>query len=167
MLYGTQMKITTLQKRIGLIVVLAALVIAGIAVWMDGKTEGHGWGSNFSLRSEVLSPEDAVVPAVVAAAVPAKTLAVNLPVNYGDAVNEYGDNRFQFVACGGTPGRMVVKKGAVVMLDNRDAKARTIAVGSATYAVKAQEYVLAIANEVGDLQITCDGGGAATLSVQP
>ena len=160
------MNMTTPQKRTVLILVLVAAVAIGIAVWRGDREEGHGWGSNFSLRSEVLSPEEKIV-APVAKGIPAKTLAVDLPADYGDAVNEYGGSRFQFVACSGTPGRTVVKKGAVVMLDNRDEKARAIAVGSSAYKVPAQDYVLAIANEVGDLQITCDGGGAATLSVQP
>jgi hypothetical protein len=117
----------------------------------------------------VIAPEQATAatPVIPAAKTQAKTLAVDVPLNYGDAVNEYGDARFQFVGCHGTPGSLVAKKGTVIMLDNRDNEAHVIAMGKATYNLKALDYALAIASETGDLQITCDGGGAATISVQP
>jgi len=138
---------------------------------MGADKKREGFGSMFSLRSEVLSPEEraeTAAPVTTAtAATKAKSLAVDVPLNYGDAINRYGDMRFQFVGCQGTPGSMVAKQGSVIMLDNRDDKARVVSMGGATYKLQPLGYALAIASETGNLQITCDGGGAATISVQP
>ncbi len=90
-----------------------------------------------------------------------------LPLTYDAAVDLYGDYRFQFIGCHGTPGEINVAKGATVMLDNRDAKKHTIMIGTKSYALGA--YGFAIANSgktAGDFNITCDGGGAATLHVR-
>ncbi len=164
--YIERMKISTRHKWIALVVILAGAAVAGLFVWWNAKAESPGWGSNFWLRSEVISPEEKVV-APVATKAPEKIPAVDIPLNYGDAINKFGDFRFQFVACSGTPGQMVAKQGSVIMLDNRDDKERVIVMGEAAYRIKALDYALAIASKVGNLQITCDGGGAATISVQP
>ncbi|MEI6510442.1 MAG: hypothetical protein WCO25_00180 [Candidatus Uhrbacteria bacterium] len=164
--------LTPWQKRIVAVGAIISVVLIAAFAWVNTSKKHEGFGSLFSIRSEVLSPEDrakaaAPVPTEAASTPKPKTLAVDVPLNYGDAVNEYGDVRFQFVACHGTPGSMVAKKGSVMMLDNRDDKAHVIAMGAATYKLKALDYALAIASETGDLQVTCDGGGAANISVQP
>lgn len=161
--------LTQQQKQRAVVVAILVVIIIAACAWKFGRSGAEGSGSMFSFRSEVISPEEAIAatPVAPAAAAQAKTPAVDVPLNYGDAINAYGDVRFQFVSCNGSPGSMVTKKGSVIMLDNRDNKAHVIAMGKATYNVKALDYALAIANETGDLQVTCDGGGAATISVQP
>ena len=93
-------------------------------------------------------------------------------LNYGEAVNTY-KYRFQFSQCHGTPGTISVKKGAPVMLDNRDAVAHTIKANGQSFKIAGYNYALiyptqATQNNI-DLSlsnVTCDGGGAATLNVE-
>lgn len=85
---------------------------------------------------------------------------------YEDALKAYGSQRIQFSACRGTPGSIVLTKGSKFMLDNRDAAAHTIMVGTSRYVVKGYSYAIATASVVGTINITCDGGGAASLNVQ-
>ncbi len=74
---------------------------------------------------------------------------------------------FQFVNCHGTPGSLVIKKGAKFMMDNRDNKIRKIAVMGKTYSLNAYNYTIVTADKVGKHYITCDGGGAAQITVAP
>ncbi len=55
------------------------------------------------------------------------------------------------------------------MLDNRDNVSRKIAVqGGQTFQVKAYDFAIATApSTIGTHYITCDGGWAAVISVQP
>ncbi len=74
--------------------------------------------------------------------------------------------RFQFSNCHGTPGNLVVKAGKYFLFDNRDAKPHTIGVAGQTYSVGAYGAAVAAVWKVGTYNITCDGGGAASLTVQ-
>ncbi len=74
---------------------------------------------------------------------------------------------FQFLNCKGTPGILTVKKGAKLMLDNRDDKTRKIVFIGKLYNINAYGYVIVIADKLGKHYITCDGGGAAQITVQP
>jgi len=74
---------------------------------------------------------------------------------------------FQFVNCHGTPGSLVIKKGAKFMMDNRDNKIRKISVMGKTYSLNAYNYTIVTADKVGKHYITCDGGGAAQITVAP
>lgn len=75
--------------------------------------------------------------------------------------------RFQFANCHGTPGSLTVKRGKYFLLDNRDAKAITIAVAGQSYKISAYGAAVAAISKVGTHQITCNGGGAAKVIVQP
>ncbi len=74
---------------------------------------------------------------------------------------------FQFLNCRGTPGILTVKKGAKLMLDNRDDKTRKIVFIGKLYNINAYGYVIVTADKLGKHYITCDGGGAAQITVQP
>jgi hypothetical protein len=74
--------------------------------------------------------------------------------------------RFQFSNCRGTPGSLVVKVGKYFLFDNRDAKPHTIAVAGQSYSVGAYGAAVAAVWKPGTYNITCDGGGAASLTVQ-
>ncbi|OGL66440.1 hypothetical protein A2856_01985 [Candidatus Uhrbacteria bacterium RIFCSPHIGHO2_01_FULL_63_20] len=96
-----------------------------------------------------------------------KPPAAPKPLTYQGALELYGDRRIQFVSCHGTPGSMVLGKGAKFMLDNRDKKAHTVKVGTTAYKLGALNFAIATAREVGTFNVTCDGAGAATIQVQP
>ncbi len=74
---------------------------------------------------------------------------------------------FQFLNCHGSPGSLVVKKGAKLMLDNRDNKTRKIVFMSRLYSIGAYSYTIVTADKLGKSYITCDGGGAAQIEVKP
>lgn len=90
---------------------------------------------------------------------------------YLDAIRVYKSvgYYFQFVDCHGSPGSLTLKKGKKFMLDNRDNVTRKIAVqGGQTFQVGAYNFAIATApSTVGTHFITCDGGGAASILVQP
>ncbi len=85
---------------------------------------------------------------------------------YTAAINEYAAARFQFANCNGNPGIMTIKKGTNFMLDNRDNKTHIFGIGPRTYELKAYEFALVNVQKIGDYFITCDGGGAAKVSIQ-
>lgn len=89
--------------------------------------------------------------------------------SYADALKIYSASgyRFQFVNCKATPGKFTIKKNAKFMLDNRDNTAHKIKVGSVTYNVGAYGFAIATAKTLGLNYITCDGGGAAQIQVEP
>jgi hypothetical protein len=90
------------------------------------------------------------------------------PSGYSETLTEYtGNFRFQFTNCTASPGTMAIKKGETVMLDNRDANPHTIKVGARSFKLGPYGYAVMTTSELGILQITCDGGGAATINVQP
>ncbi len=88
--------------------------------------------------------------------------------NYPTKALPYIENgyRFQFSNCHGTPGSLVVKSGKYFLLDNRDAKAHTFAFAGQSYSVGAYGAAVAAVWKAGTYNITCDGGGAASLTVQ-
>ncbi len=90
---------------------------------------------------------------------------------YLDAIRVYKSvgYYFQFVSCHGSPGSLTLKKGKKFMLDNRDNVTRKIAVqGGQTFQIKAYDFAIATApSTLGTHYITCDGGGAASIMVQP
>ena len=95
---------------------------------------------------------------------PKPTTSGTKALSYEDAIKKY-PNRFQFISCHATPGSLSVAAGTAVMLDNRDQKAHTIKVGSISTYIKALGYSVIYPKTKGDLNITCDGGGAGTLKV--
>lgn len=90
---------------------------------------------------------------------------------YLDALKIYKTSGyyFQFLDCHGAPGSLVLKKGKKFMLDNRDNQTRKIAiVGGQSFTISAYNFAIATAPATLGLHyITCGGGGAATISVQP
>lgn len=133
----------------------------------------------FSASPEAETAKDAspeAVPAVITApaepvAEPEKAVAkppaAPATLTYERALELYGKYRIQFVSCHGNPGQMTLGKGAKLMLDNRDKKAHTVKVGSVSYRLASMGFAIATVREVGTLNVTCDGGGAATVEVQP
>jgi len=75
--------------------------------------------------------------------------------------------RFQFTDCHGSPGSLTVKRGKYFLLDNRDEEAAKISVAGQSYQVGPYGAAVAAVWKVGEHNITCNGGGAATLIVEP
>jgi hypothetical protein len=73
----------------------------------------------------------------------------------------------EFTNCHGLPGSLSVKKGTGVMLDNRDNKGHTFGFENKLYGAGSYRYVIVTPQHTGTDYITCDGGGAAQLLVQP
>jgi plastocyanin len=63
-------------------------------------------------------------------------------------------------------GSLVVKQGTKVMFDNRDAAAHTIAMKGVSVKVGALNFAVVTASTLGTYNITCDGGGAASINVE-
>ena len=90
-------------------------------------------------------------------------------MTYDEVYNLYRNLglRFQFLDCHGSPGSLTMKVGTKFMLDNRDVATHIIMVGSTKYTIGGQNYAIATASTLGTHNITCDGGGAAEVRVQP
>jgi hypothetical protein len=94
------------------------------------------------------------------------TTPVKSPLKYAEALAVYQKSGYliQFDSCHGRPGRLTLKKGVKFMMDNRDSKAHTLAVGTDPHFVNAYGFVIVAApSPAGRYDITCDGGGAAVL----
>lgn len=135
---------------------------AEILVGNDGSTYGGKPG---------LLTQKPPVPAITSTPQPAPTTTTpeSASMSYVKALQIYQKSGlyFQFVACHATPGSMAVKRGAKVMLDNHDEVGHTFNLEGHLYGVGAYRYVIVTPQKVGTQYVTCDGGGAATLQVQP
>lgn len=89
--------------------------------------------------------------------------------SFEEAMRIYASSgyRFQFVECHGNPGRLVMKQGKKFMLDNRDDSQHSFGISAKTYDIEAYDFAIATAIDLGTYFITCDGGGAAEMNVQP
>lgn len=88
--------------------------------------------------------------------------------SYGEALDIYGKSgyRLQFSNCSGTPGTFTIKLGTKFMIDNRDDKGHIISIGTRKYNLSAYDFAIVTIQKIGDINITCDGGGAAHILVQ-
>jgi len=155
-------------------VAIAAAIILVLAL---------GWAAWNQARTQPVSPMTPATVTVPESGTSGDAAATGAPVTilepashagttYTQALNTYSAEtgsgyRFQFVNCNGTPGSLAIKKGVTFMIDNRDKDAHTFVVGSLTYKVGAEGFAIATAKDVGTYNITCDGGGAAQVIVQP
>jgi hypothetical protein len=156
------------NAQVALLIAVSAIVVALIALMLVMKQnpdsmKGSGADTlpNPTGQVEGTAP---TAPATSGSTTPAGTK--NLDLSYTEALNLFGGYRFQFSDCSGTPGTLNLTKGATFLLDNRDAVAHTIKVGTQSYSVGAYGYRIASASTKGANQITCDGKGAAMLNVQ-
>ncbi len=86
---------------------------------------------------------------------------------YQKALAAHPNSRFQIDDCHAYPGTLTLKKTVGLMLDNRDAQSHVIGIGTRKFTVGASKYLIVSLTELGKLNVTCDGGGAATLTVVP
>jgi len=179
-----------MRDKIIIGIIVLAVIILGYAVWRSAAKPGQPAQPSGNLP-EVPSAGTSTIPAAAtstAATSSAKTTttatakkttsgttaktsttsASALP-SYVDALKIYKTSGyyFQFVNCHGNPGSLTLKKGKKFMLDNRDAVAHKIAFANQTYYLGKYGYAIATALSLGKYYITCDGGGAASILVQP
>lgn len=152
---------------IALVVVI--VIIAAAALYRSNKnktknetatnTNGSTTGSGTTPATTTPEGVDATPPATPGS-------AANL--SYNQALAIYGKNgyRFQFDQCHGIPGSLSIKKGAKFMIDNRENKAHTIVIKSQTFKLPVYGFAIVTAKDLGTYNITCDGGGAASLNVE-
>ncbi len=149
----------------------AGVVLLVVILFLVFSKKGNQSNTAFPVANEVTP----AITTTSSATTPKKSSSqANPPLSatqrYLDAIRVYKSvgYYFQFVDCHGAPGFLTLKKGKKFMLDNRDAKARKIAVqGGQTFQVKAYDFAIATApSATGIHYITCDGGGAASITVQ-
>lgn len=140
---------------------VAVIVVAAVAIYASNrKNNNPGTLPATGLQQ---TPDQNSQASATPIAAPAPKPAPRL--NYGEALKAY-PYRFQFSQCHGLPGSMVVKKGSIVMLDNRDPKAHTIKADGQTFRVNAYDFALLHTSLISNSFVTCDGGGAAMLNVE-
>lgn len=145
------------------LVVLAGAIVLGYLLWENTKED------------EVVEEPIIETPAEDTEAPAGGTgsgsgaAAPSGPLTFEEAYQTYAVSgfRFEFAECHGRPGSISMKKGTKFMLDNRDNEAHKFVVGSKTYNIGPYGFAIATATDVGTYNITCDGGGAAQVVVQP
>lgn len=134
-----------------------------------------GWGCSKQADDAVTNVDTAPTTPTTTVATSTTKAPVKKPapsvvsqgLKYEEALEKYRESGLmQFVDCHATPGTFTVKKGYTFMIDNRDAKARTIVIQGATYRLGAYSYALVTPQKIGESFVTCDGGGSGTLKVQ-
>lgn len=85
--------------------------------------------------------------------------------SYEKALESY-QYKFQFVNCTAIPAKLTFKQGVKVMLDNRDAVARTIGIGTTKYTIQAYDFVIATAPTAGTYVLTCNGRTVGEVKTQ-
>lgn len=90
-------------------------------------------------------------------------------LTFEQAMKLYGlfGYRYQFVNCRGTPGNFIIKQGVKYMLDNRDPVTHEFQISAEKFVIPGYDFVINKAGDVGTRYITCDGGGASTVTVVP
>lgn len=153
---------------IGLIAVLA---LAGLWYGFDRQDENKKGETVETINTEEVTETipETVVTTTTTSTAPSKGTVTTKPttqgLSYQRALAAY-PYRIQFVSCHGNPGKLTVKQGSKVMLDNRDERTHTIMVGRNKYSIKGYNFTVVTAPTAGTYNITCDGGGAAQMITQ-
>ncbi len=177
LLFKTQQLTHTTMKRshIVALTIITALVIVGIVLLKQYNTS-PAMDTSTGARNTPATADttgDATNPPVTTPKPTSTTTTSVGKLSYNDALKKYAGQRLQFVNCTTgpspvSPSSLSLKKGDDFMLDNRDPKAHTIKVGTYSYKVGANSFTVANAPATrGDYNVTCDGGGAAKIYVQP
>ncbi len=172
------------NKIIAIVAIAVAVLVLGVFAFTSRK---NAPASNDNTQTEQMgeetsdttsTTEDMATSTTSTVATTTKTTktttqpAVKAPgaatLSYTNALKIYSASgyRFQFINGRATPGTMIIKKGSSFMLDNRDGKAHTIKVGTASYHIGAYGFVIATAKTAGTNYIMCDGINTAKIEVE-
>lgn len=153
-----------MDKKLPIIIgaaILVVLIVAG--TWLAVRRSHQ---SNTNQQASSGQPATST-----ASSTPKSGTSSGKTSGYTKAVETY-DYRIQFSQCHGSvntvgSGTLSVKKGVRFMLDNRDPVAHTIAYKGVSVRVPGYGYAIESASVIGTYPITCDGGGALSLIVNP
>jgi hypothetical protein len=155
-----------------IVIVLAVMLVAYLVAAKNGPaaTTSASDMSGMNMDQPDMPPINPASGAPSSATAPAPaptTTTAPKALTYQQALTAYAGYRIQFVSCHGSPGTLNLTVGKKFMLDNRDAKSHLIDVGKVGYRLGADGFAIATAPwTAGTYGITCDGGGAAQLTVQ-
>ncbi|MDO8625841.1 MAG: hypothetical protein Q7K39_00045 [Candidatus Magasanikbacteria bacterium] len=158
-------------------------LLAAAAVTLTMGAGCAKFGSNNQTNSDYNSPSYVAVTSTDASDELAVTAAIEPGVeviktstgtftavtkSYATALGIYAKSglRFQFSKCSGTPGSLYIKQGVKFMIDNRDNTSHQIGIGPKTYTLGAYNFAIVSVQKAGSYNITCDGGGAAHVTVE-
>jgi len=159
------------------------VVVAVIAMWQYRQAPmASAPATTEEEQAEVIEPTDStatITPSetpdegsasVTTPKTPVKPAPSTPSTSYAKAMQTY-KYRIQFSQCHGLSsimnnGSLTVKQNTKFMIDNRDKVARTIVFASNVYKVGAENFVIASIAKPGVYNVTCDGGGAATITVE-
>jgi hypothetical protein len=158
-----------MQKNYKWVVVIGVVILGALLIWQiqkPGATEYNeskqGESSEDSIQKNSEIPVVTPTPTSTGSGSSGQTSG---KLSYGEAIKKY-QYRIQFVNCHGNPGTVSLKRNLPLMLDNRDDKAHTLKVAGKSYYIKAYDYALAYIGSEGTYNLTCDGGGAATVNIE-
>ncbi len=144
----------------GLLVVLLVM----FALWRSKSPLGQNLKNDSTLSEKSKTSEDLnSTPTTTEEQV--KPVNTARKLNYGEAIKKY-PYRIQFTNCNGNPGTVSLKRNTALMLDNRDSKSHAVKLAGKTYILKAYDYELAYVSLEGTYNLTCDGGGAASVNIE-
>lgn len=160
------------QKKavITLVVIVLALGLLFGLRWFVENVSNRQTASQNQTTSPIVDASPAV-PQSATPTAPAPSKSNAASDAYQKALDTYAF-RIQFKDCHGigeppaVGGSLVLKKGTKLMLDNRDKVAHTIAFKGVSVRVGAENFAVVTASVLGIYNVTCDGGGAASLNVE-
>lgn len=139
--------------------VLAGLVVVFVIYYFSG---GKLTDKYSGVETMSPSPSSAVAGSVVKPATKGKTAPTSIQ-SYTQLVKEYEGRRIQFdERCQATPKDPTFKNGTSILLDNRSASPRTVAVGGTEHYLIAYGYkiiTLSSSNLPKELLVSCGSSG--------
>ena len=146
------------------IYIVVGVVVLALIIWGVYASNHKGGSVNNSANEQAASDNSNNPPAASSTPTSTPPSAV-AKLSYGAAIQAYKE-RFQFNQCQGTPASIAVKKGAPVMLDNRNAAALTIKADTQTFKIAGYDYDVFRPEVVGNIVVTCNGKASVTLNVE-
>jgi hypothetical protein len=148
-----------------IVIITGLIVVAAATLWFVYDNTYHAWTWMAANQTSQSTSTNNVVQA-------SSTQYINPMHNgltYTQALKKY-TSRIQFSNCHGAVGlseigSMSIQAGLPFMLDNRDPLAHTFAFASQSYRIAGDDFAIVSVLKGGVWPITCDGGGAASLSV--
>lgn len=145
-------------------IVAGIFVLVIIAVWVYAYNRQGAVTQN---SAQQVVQQNNNTPAATSTPTSTPTSSVGAKkLSYAAAMLAYPE-RFQFSnGCQGTPAIIAVRKGAPVMLDNRNATAYTFKADTQTFKIAGYGYDVFYPEVLGNLVVTCNGKASVTLNVE-
>ncbi len=156
---------------IGIIIMLVAVGAIWYAARKRNPTAHNASSEQTNGKEANTTPNAAIATSTSAAPSVNLGAAAKGTAAYTAAVEKY-QYRIQFSQCHGVnnitgAGTLAIRQGDKIMLDNRDGTAHTFAWKGGSVRIAGYGYAIETVSVLGQYPITCDGGGAEQLNVQP